>query len=130
MKMAIAQSLEDSRFDADLRDLDERDLQLGLEQSVTFDEALAVNRVRQRLVLCERERMDQKTLREKEEEDCTRMCHRKLVYEFKTEEQTDAEAMAAGQEMSRPSHQHRRAGRERMCVPWPPHSGMVWRLLT
>ena len=46
MEMAIAQSLQESRFDAHLRDLDERELQLGLEQSVAFAEAL-VNRDRQ-----------------------------------------------------------------------------------
>ena len=46
MEMAIAQSLQESRFDVHLRDLDERELQLGLEQSVAFAEALAVNRDR------------------------------------------------------------------------------------
>ena len=46
MKMAIAQFLEDSRFDADLRDLDEREIQLGLAESIAFVEALAVNRDR------------------------------------------------------------------------------------
>ena len=49
MEMAIAQSLQESRFDAHLRDLDERELQLGLEQSVAFAEAL-VNRDWQRLI--------------------------------------------------------------------------------
>ena len=67
MEMAIAQSIEDSRFDAHLCNLDERELQLGLEQSVTFAEALAMNRDWQRLVWRERERLRQKRLREEEE---------------------------------------------------------------
>ena len=103
MEMAIAQSLEDSCFDAHLHDLDERELQFGLEQAVAFAEALAVNRDRQRLVWREWERLRRKRLREEEvaagRPTGTGMHHRRLMFEFEPEEQTDAEAMTAGQEI-------------------------------
>ena len=96
MEMAIAQSLQESRFDAYLHDVDEPELQLGLEQSVAFAEAL-VNRDRQRSIWRDQQRAQRKRIREAGEAAGRPMGtgrrRRRLVFE--QEEQTVAEAMAA-----------------------------------
>ena len=95
MERAMALSLQESLFDAYLREEDECKLHLGLQRSVAFAKAVDNEaRERQRWFFCVRERDRLDRIQEAEEAQNTRKRRRRIVFEMEEKAVSDALSVA------------------------------------